>query len=103
MSLKEFQKEVRRTMNPDIDRSEAIANYAMGLAGEAGEVIEPLKKYLFHGKDLDRSALRKEFFDVLWYVAALANTLDEDLDDAMDAGTKKLRERWPNGFKGAKS
>ncbi len=98
MNLSDYQTEVRRTMS-DTDDSLALANYAMGLAGEAGEVIEPLKKYLFHCRPLDRDAITKEAGDVLWYVTAICNVLGIDMQDVLAANVAKLRERYPSGFK----
>lgn len=99
MNLSEYQVEVRRTMNSHLDRASALANYAMGLAGEAGEVLEPLKKHLFHGKPLDVAHLQIELGDCLWYIAALANTLDIDLNATLAANVAKLKARYPNGFR----
>lgn len=55
------------------DKAEDFACHAMGLAGEAGEVVDLLKKHLYHGHALDTGALAKELGDVLWYVAVLAH------------------------------
>jgi NTP pyrophosphatase (non-canonical NTP hydrolase) len=97
MNLSEYQTEVRRTMNDSL-RTEQLANYCMGLAGEAGEVLEPIKKHLFHRKPLSLDELTKELGDVLWYTAAIANVLDIDLSEALAVNVAKLRARYPNGF-----
>lgn len=44
---------------------------AMGLAGEAGEVADLLKKVLFHDRELDRDKLIQELGDVRWYLECL--------------------------------
>ncbi len=98
MNAKYYQIAVSRTMNPDLDVKQATSNYAMGLAGEAGEVVEPLKKHLYHGHSLDIGVLKKELGDVLFYVAALCNTWGVDMGEAMEENIAKLAKRYPNGF-----
>ncbi len=71
---------------------------ALGVAGEAGEVADLLKKVLFHGKPLDRAKLIKEMGDVYWYLEYLGATIDVTRDEVMAANIEKLRARFPNGF-----
>ena len=98
MRASDYQKAVTRTMSSELTEREALANWAMGLGGEAGEAIDVLKKHLFHGHDLDRAEVAKELGDVLWYVAALCAELDLDLGQVMEANVAKLRARYPDGF-----
>jgi len=98
MNMSKYQQLVARTMNKTLSLEQATANYAMGLCGEAGEVSEPLKKHLFHGKSLDVDALAAEMGDVAWYLAALANTLGIDMGEVLASNVEKLKARWPNGF-----
>ena len=98
MNSKDFQRAVTRTMGDHLSREEALANWSMGLAGEAGEAVDLLKKHLFHGHDLDLAEAAKEIGDVLWYAAALCETLGLDLGDVMAFNVEKLRARYPEGF-----
>ena len=78
----------------------ALCNWAMGLAGEAGEVVDELKKVLFHDKPRDLEQLKKELGDVLWYVAACCMSLGISLEDVAKANIQKLRHRHgADGFK----
>ena len=93
VSLDSYQRDADRTnATPD------LANKALGLCGEAGEVAELLKKHLYHGHPLDREKLRNELGDVLWYVATLASDLGIPLSDVASANVDKLRRRYPEGF-----
>lgn len=74
------------------------AVYALGLAGEAGEVVDLLKKVWGHNKPLDKAHLCQELGDVLWYVTALADQFGMSLDDVADANIAKLTKRYPNGW-----
>jgi len=73
----------------------------LGLAGEAGEVAEKVKKVLRdNGGRFDAeavAAIKKELGDVLWYVARLAAELDLDLDDIAAANLAKLASRRDRG------
>jgi NTP pyrophosphatase (non-canonical NTP hydrolase) len=87
-------------MNQNLAAEQALANYAIGLAGEVGEVLEPLKKYLYHNEFLDRAALKQEVGDVAWYLCAIANALDIDMGEVLTLNVAKLRARYPVGFVG---
>lgn len=69
----------------------------MGLAGEAGEVVDLLKKHLYHAKSLDREHLTKELGDCLWYLTDIARQFDISLSDVKAANVKKLSARFPTG------
>ena len=71
---------------------------ALGLGGEAGEVLELIKKHFYHGKDLPAEELLLELGDVLWYVAYTADAIGLTLEDVAKANNAKLRARYPNGF-----
>ena len=76
---------------------------AIGLAGEAGEVAELVKKGVFHSHGIDRAKLVKELGDCLWYIAALCTELNVSLGDVMQQNIDKLRERYPVGWNSADS
>lgn len=76
---------------------------ALGLAGEAGEVADTIKKAVFHRHGVNRDELIKELGDVLWYVAALCSKLDVSMSDVMDRNIAKLRQRYPDGYTSADS
>jgi NTP pyrophosphatase (non-canonical NTP hydrolase) len=71
----------------------------MGLAGEAGETVDYLKKVLFHNKEFSKETLVGELGDVLWYVATLAGAVGLNLDDVATYNVLKLKARYPDGFR----
>lgn len=95
MQMNDYQYFVRGLMGSDENER---ASYALGLAGEAGEVCDLLKKHWGHGHDLDREKLKKELGDVLWYVAALAAQFGLTLEEVAASNVCKLRARYPQGF-----
>lgn len=98
MTLDEYQQQAGRTDPYPPGSRDAMLNGALGLAGEAGEVVEAVKKHIFHGHALDRQALMRELGDVLWYVARLAAALGISLGDVAALNLDKLQRRYPNGF-----
>lgn len=81
----------------EIDPGELL-NGALGLTGEAGEVADSIKKFIFHGHDLGRDGLIKELGDVCWYLALLCHAIDVPLEEVMTLNIEKLKKRYPEGF-----
>ena len=94
----EYQDEVRRTASADLPYPMMQCMFALGVAGEAGEVADMIKKHVGHGHTLDKIKLVKELGDVLWYVVALADLHNISLAQVMIENARKLRVRYPNGF-----
>jgi NTP pyrophosphatase (non-canonical NTP hydrolase) len=74
---------------------------ALGLAGEAGEVCDKIKKIM---RDCDGTLtseqeveIIKELGDVLWYVANLCEELDYDMSEAAVRNITKLESRKMRG------
>jgi NTP pyrophosphatase (non-canonical NTP hydrolase) len=103
MTLNEYQATIERTAPVKPFDERRLSIFGLGIAGEAGEVADLIKKYLGHGHCLDRAKVMLELGDVLWYVAALAETVGTDLESVAQANIAKLRARYPNGFEKARS
>lgn len=97
MNLAEYAQEVHRTCSLR-DRKELLTMTALGIAGEAGEIVDLVKKALYHAHELDPSALCEEIGDLLWYIVLLCETVGLTLDEVMQANSEKLRQRYPQGF-----
>lgn len=94
MNMEYYQKEAARTA---IYKPEHSVLYpALGLAGEAGEVADKVKKILRDDK-FDRDAIAKEIGDVLWYIAALCRDLNVDMAQVAHDNLAKLRDRQERG------
>lgn len=104
MQPTEYQRLAARTLidGPDFtipDNDIMIIWNAIGLAGEAGEVAELIKKGIFHQHGLDRDKLAKELGDCMWYIAAICTKTGLDLGEIMQANIDKLKLRYPDGYK----
>lgn len=103
MNASKYQQQAARTLidAPDFeipDNEIMLVWNAIGLAGEAGEVCELVKKGVFHQHGIDREKMVKELGDVLWYVSALCTKLDMDMGVIMEVNIRKLQERYPQGY-----
>ena len=83
--------------NTNIDIAELLMG-CLGLAGESGELLDLIKKWIFHAKPLDEDHAKKELGDVLWYCAEIAYSFGWDLDEVMSMNIDKLKARYPGGF-----
>lgn len=96
MEFKEYQREARKTAQyPSLGHP--IVYPALGLAGEAGEVAEKVKKAMRDdGRQITpdrRDALIKELGDCLWYLSAMADELQTSLGYIAFVNIEKLRSR----------
>jgi NTP pyrophosphatase (non-canonical NTP hydrolase) len=82
-------------------RNEALTYPALGLAGEAGEFADHVKKVIRDDGGAvtpeRRKAMAKELGDVLWYVAQLATELELELEQIAQQNLEKLLSRQRRG------
>lgn len=98
MELKEYANEIKRTM-PNLGTNELDGlHMAIGIATEAGEVLDVYKKNLAYGKDLDVVNIKEELGDLMWYAVNLCTLLGADMRELLDTNVAKLRLRYPEGF-----
>lgn len=98
MSPNDYQKAALRTASGSNQVFPLELNGVMGLAGEAGECVDLMKKHLFQGHTLDKEHLAKELGDVAWYLAVTAHAIGYDLETVFKMNIEKLRKRYPDGF-----
>ena len=84
-------------------RENLLIEGVIGLNGEAGEAIDIVKKYIFHGHKLNEEHLAKELGDVMWYLATAAESIGYGLEDIMQMNIDKLTARYGNKFDSEKS
>lgn len=71
---------------------------AIGLATEAGEIQDQLKKAVFYGKPLDKVNLAEELGDLFWYMAIMADQLGTSFDEIQEKNIAKLKARYGAKF-----
>lgn len=90
MNFNEYQQQAIATLGPDRN----VLMMALGVGGEAGEVMEIIKKGNRPGKEVDVPHLKEEIGDVLWYLAVLADYYGIPLEIAAKDNISKLQERY---------
>ncbi|MFA5431788.1 MAG: nucleoside triphosphate pyrophosphohydrolase family protein [Candidatus Paceibacterota bacterium] len=100
MTFQEYQDEARKTaIYPNKDNN--FVYPTLGLAGEAGEVAEKIKKVIRDGNGIvseeKKVEITKELGDVLWYVANLAKELGISLEEVAQKNIEKLQSRQQRG------
>ena len=101
ITANDYQRAALRTANGT--NCVNLTNAALGMAGEAGEVADLVKKHSFQGHDLDVNHVAEELGDVLWYVAVGAEAIGLSLGEVAQRNIEKLKRRYPDGFDKARS
>lgn len=100
MDFNEYQRKAKITaLYPNVGSN--ITYPTLGLAGEAGEIANAVKKIERDDNsiitDEKRAQLQKELGDVLWYVAQICTELSIHLDDVASGNISKLASRKERG------
>lgn len=100
MTFDEYQTQSRKTaVYPEQGKN--FIYPVLGLAGEAGEVAEKIKKVLRDDAGIvseeKKIEIQKELGDVLWYVAQIATELGLSFDGIANANIEKLFSRMDRG------
>ncbi len=95
MDINDYQQFTRTT--DKYPEGTKLLTLALGLAGEAGEVGNELKKvYRDEGGSLTRPRVVRmmdELGDCVWYVARLASELGFSMSDVLAHNVEKLQRR----------
>jgi NTP pyrophosphatase (non-canonical NTP hydrolase) len=96
LTFEEYQRQASETaMYPN--RLRNLAYPTLGLAGEAGEVANIVKKIQRdYGGELTgeiRNKIKDELGDVLWYISACADELGLTLEEIAEFNVEKLAAR----------
>lgn len=74
-----------------------LVHAALGIGGEAGEVVDLVKKHWAYEKPLDTDKVVEEVGDVLFYVQALCNEIGVSPSFILQKNVEKLSRRFPTG------
>lgn len=92
-----YQAEARKTAFCPAEHK--ITYPAIGLAAEAGELANKVKKLLRGDSNRDEllDGVKAEMGDILWYLAALADDLGVSLSEVAGDNIEKLAGRYARG------
>lgn len=70
---------------------------ALGVAGEAGELADAIKKHVIYGKPLDRENIVEELGDLRFYMQQIMNMHNITENEVLQGNAEKLSKRYPKG------
>ncbi len=74
-----------------------ILHSAVGISGEAGELLDHIKKVIWQGHCLDVDYVTKELGDILFYFTSMCNCVGTNVDEVRKLNIEKLTKRYPSG------
>lgn len=74
-----------------------VIHMLMGICGEAGELLDAIKKHVMYNKPLDLENVVEELGDIEFYMEGMRQALGIDRQDTLDYNKKKLLKRYASG------
>ena len=71
-----------------------LVHMAVGISGEAGELLDAIKKKAIYRKELDRENVIEELGDLEFYMEGLRQGLGITREECLDANIAKLGKRY---------
>jgi NTP pyrophosphatase (non-canonical NTP hydrolase) len=71
---------------------------ATGVSGEAGELLDAIKKHVIYNKPIDRANIVEELGDLRFYMQGIMNNLNITEEEIIEGNKAKLSVRY-NGLK----
>lgn len=102
MTSEEYQEAVMRTCGAVLD-TDRFLMAGLGIAGEAGEIADLVKKVRYHDHKPNGEKFVEELGDLLWYTVVMCEALGVTLEDVMKYNIEKLQKRYPDGFDAERS
>ena len=101
MNFDDYQKQAQQTVITNIDPLMDKTIWVLGISGDASEIAEKWKKIVAYENgemtEEKRAELAKEMGDVLWYLAAFAQSLGLSLQDIAEKNIEKVLSRKDRG------
>jgi NTP pyrophosphatase (non-canonical NTP hydrolase) len=74
-----------------------LVHMAMGVAGEAGELLDTIKKSAIYRKPYDRENILEECGDLLFYIQGVLNYYSISMEEVIELNRLKLQKRYSEG------
>ncbi len=79
-------------------RQAHLLHMAVGISGEAGELLDAIKKHAIYQKELDMENVEEELGDLMFYITGLMNALGiRNFDYITTKNQQKLTKRYSSG------
>ena len=79
------------------DQEAHVIHMLLGIAGEAGELIDAIKKAAIYKKPLDIGNVREELGDIEFYLQGIRNAFGWTREEIELGNYVKLSKRYPKG------
>lgn len=79
------------------DKTELL-HMVVGVSGEAGELLDAIKKHCIYNQPLDIKNVLEELGDIEFYMQGIRNILNIDRLDCISENIKKLNKRYKEGY-----
>ena len=74
-----------------------LVHMSMGVSGEAGELLDAIKKYTMYQKELDLVNIIEEIGDIYFYLQGMEAALGLTREEILRRNIIKLNERYSEG------
>lgn len=98
MNAESYEEMVARLFASRSHGVDGLVHAAMGIAGEAGELLDAVKKTWVYGKPLDLDNVIEELGDLEFYLQAMRQLLDVTRGEVLAENRRKLYARYPSGY-----
>lgn len=108
VTMKEHKKLVFELAKPGQDIVDELTpmqafalHMAIGVSGEAGELLDAIKKFAIYQKPLDLENVVEELGDIEFYLQGIRQAFCIDREDVLQANIEKLRKRYGQTYSNA--
>jgi len=98
--INKYSRNANKTINFDMSEEERMLQAAIGMTGEAAEVMDIIKKVHFQKHILNKEKIDmiiEEMGDVLWYMNLMVKTINTTWENVLIINNEKLAKRYPKG------
>ena len=75
-----------------------LLHAAIGLAGEAGELLDTVRKHVFDGQPMDRENVIEEIGDLGFFIEAFLQIIGVSREEIEQRNMAKLSKRYEGGY-----
>jgi NTP pyrophosphatase (non-canonical NTP hydrolase) len=94
-SLRKSAELIMKELTPlDCD----LLHMAVGISGEAGEILDTVKKTAIYRKDIDIENIIEELGDLEFFMEGLRQVLGLNRDYILSQNMSKLKKRYARGY-----
>lgn len=86
--------DIVKNLTPDQSN---LWHMATGVSGEAGELLDAIKKHVIYQKPLDVENVKEELGDMLFYMSNLMQSVELSFEEVLQHNVDKLSVRYSSG------